>query len=133
MNDCYEHLSDINAVHDALHKVIDENATREEATFEGNQHVQEQEEEERSSVDRLSRDRNDEQLSTENVGSKQGADNQVVDIEEHIAHDASHKVADDNATREKAALEGDEHVQQQVGEEQSSVYRLSKDGNDEEL
>ncbi|XP_019266232.1 PREDICTED: uncharacterized protein LOC109243711 [Nicotiana attenuata] len=133
MNDSFEHLSDINVVHDASHKVADENATREEAAFEGDQHVQEQVEEERSSVDRLSRDGNDEHLSTENVGSKQGADDQVVDTEEHAAHDASHKVADENATREEATLEGDQHVQQQVGEEHSSVDRLSKDGNDEEL
>ncbi|XP_070029499.1 uncharacterized protein [Nicotiana sylvestris] len=81
----------------------------------------------------LSNYREYDRLSTENVGSKQVADNQVVYIEEHATHDPSHKVADDNATRKEAAVECDEHVQQQGGEEQSSVYRLSKDGNDEEL
>ncbi|XP_019256344.1 PREDICTED: uncharacterized protein LOC109234736 [Nicotiana attenuata] len=112
MNDYYEHPSDTNAVDDASDKVADVNATREEATFEGDQHIEEQVEEECSSADRLSRDGNDEeQLSTENVGSKQ----------------------DDNATRNEAAVECDEYVQQQGGEEQSSIYRLSKDGNDEEL
>ncbi|XP_070026646.1 uncharacterized protein [Nicotiana sylvestris] len=125
MNDCYEHLSDINVVDDASHKVADVNAIRGEAAFEGDQHIQEQVEEERSSIGRLNRDgNNEEQLSTENVGSKQGTDNQVVDTEEYVAHDASHKVTDDNATRKEAAVEGDEHVQQQVGE---------KDGNDEKL
>ncbi|XP_070014917.1 uncharacterized protein [Nicotiana sylvestris] len=107
MNDCYEHPS----------------------AFEGDQHVQEQVEEECSSADRLSRDGNDKaQLSTENIGS-----NQVVVTEEHIARDALRKVVDDNATHKEATVEGDEHVQQQGGEEQSSVCRQSKDGNDEEL
>nr|XP_016458707.1 PREDICTED: uncharacterized protein LOC107782345 [Nicotiana tabacum] len=133
-NDCYEHPSDINVVDDALDKVADVNATREETTFVGDQHVQEQFEEERPSADRLSRDGNDEaQLSTENIGSKQGAYNQVVETEEHNAHDALCKVADDNATHKKAAVKGDEHAQQQGGEEQSNVCRQSKDGNDEEL
>uniref|UniRef100_A0A1U7YIR9 Uncharacterized protein LOC104247496 n=1 Tax=Nicotiana sylvestris TaxID=4096 RepID=A0A1U7YIR9_NICSY len=116
------------------YKVADVNATREETTFVGDQHVQEQFEEERPSADRLSRDGNDEaQLSTENIGSKQGADNQVVETEEHNAHDALCKVADDNATHKEAAVKGDEHAQQQGGEEQSNVCRQSKDGNDEEL
>nr|XP_016469804.1 PREDICTED: uncharacterized protein LOC107792126 [Nicotiana tabacum] len=134
VNDCYEHPSDINDIDDASDKVIDVNATREEVAFEGDQHVQEQVEEERSSADRLSRDGNDEaELSTENIGSKQGADNQVVETEEHTAHDALRKIAEDNATRKEAVVEGDEHVQQQGGEEQSSVCRQSKDGNDEEV
>ncbi|XP_019224700.1 PREDICTED: uncharacterized protein LOC109206335 [Nicotiana attenuata] len=97
-------------------KVADINATHEEAAFEGDQHVHEQAEEERSSADRLSRDGNDEeQLATENVGSKQCADNQV---EEDAAHDPSRKVADDNATRKEAAGECDEHVQQQGADDQ---------------
>ncbi|XP_070002471.1 uncharacterized protein [Nicotiana sylvestris] len=113
MNECYEHLLDINVVDDVSHKVVDANATREEVAFEGDQHVQEQVEEERSSADRLSRDGNEEEkLSIENVGSKHGADNQVVYSEEHVAHDVSHKVADDNATCKEAAVEGNEHVQQ---------------------
>ncbi|XP_019225248.1 PREDICTED: uncharacterized protein LOC109206840 [Nicotiana attenuata] len=107
MNDCYEHPS----------------------AFEGDQHVQEEFEERRSTADRLSRDVNDEaHLSTENIGSKQGADNQVVETEEHTAHDALCKVADDNATHNEAAVEGVEHVQQHGGEEQSSVCRQSKGG-----
>ncbi|XP_070004317.1 uncharacterized protein [Nicotiana sylvestris] len=103
-----------------INHFVEVNATREEVAFEGDQHVQEQVEEERSSANRLSRDGNDEaELSTENIGSKKGADNQVVETEEHTAHDVLHKVADDNATRKEA--------------EQSSVCRHSKDGNDEEL
>ncbi|XP_070009545.1 uncharacterized protein [Nicotiana sylvestris] len=130
MDDCNFDLSN----HREYDRVNECNATREETTFEGDQHVQEQVEEERSSTDRLSRDENDEeQLSTENVGSKQVADNQVVYTEEHVTHDPSHKVADDNATRKETTVECDKHVQQQGGEEQSSVYRLSKDGSDEEL
>ncbi|XP_070004931.1 uncharacterized protein [Nicotiana sylvestris] len=133
-NDCYEHPSNINVVDNALDKVADVNITREETTFVGDQHVQEQFEEERPSADRLSRDGNDEaQLSTENIGSKQGAYNQVVETEEHNAHDTLCKVTDDNATHKEAAVEVDEHVQQQGVEEQSSVCRQSKDGNDEEL
>lgn len=63
----------------------------------------------------------------ENVGNKQGADDQVVDIEEHDAHNAWHKVADEDVICEEAGLEGDEHVQQQVGEEHFNIDRLSKD------
>ncbi|XP_070005793.1 uncharacterized protein [Nicotiana sylvestris] len=114
--DCYELPSDINAVDDSSDKVTDVNATCEEATFEGDQHVQKQVEEERSSADILSRDGNDEeQLATENVGSKQCAYNQV---EEHAAHDRSRKVADANATRKEAAGECDELVQQQGADDQ---------------
>ncbi|XP_070001857.1 uncharacterized protein [Nicotiana sylvestris] len=99
------------------------------STFEGNQYVQKQVEEHSSSADRLSRDVNDEaHLSTENIGSKQGAHNQVVETEEHTAHDALRKVADDNATHNEAVVEGVKHVQQQSGEEQSNVCRLSKGG-----
>nr|XP_009759682.1 PREDICTED: uncharacterized protein LOC104212173 isoform X1 [Nicotiana sylvestris] len=110
--DCYEPPSDINA----SNKVADVNVTHEEASFEGDQHVQKQVEEERFSADILSRDVNDEeQLATENVGSKQCADNQV---EEHAAHDPSRKVADDNATRKETTGECDKHVQQQGADDQ---------------
>ncbi|XP_070011284.1 uncharacterized protein [Nicotiana sylvestris] len=113
---CYKHPLNINVVDDASDKVADVNATREEAAFEGDQHVKKQVEEERSSANILSKDGNDEeQLATENVGSKQYADNQV---EEHVAHDPSRKVADDNATRKEAIVEYDEHVQQQGADDQ---------------
>lgn len=56
MDDSFEHLSDINDVHDASDKVEEENDTHEEVALEGGQHVQKQVEEEHSSVDRLRRE-----------------------------------------------------------------------------
>nr|XP_033509754.1 uncharacterized protein LOC117274528 [Nicotiana tomentosiformis] len=92
MNDSFEPLSDINVAHDPLHKVTDENVTGEEAALEGDvqvfeevQRVEQQVEEEYTSIDRLSKDGYDEQLSTENVGSKKGSADEVVDTEEHAS------------------------------------------------
>nr|XP_033509823.1 uncharacterized protein LOC117274604 [Nicotiana tomentosiformis] len=93
MNNSFELQSDINAAHDVLHRVADENVRGEEAALESNvqvfeevQCVEQQVEEECFSIDRLSKVVGyDEQLSTENVGSKKGADDEVVGTEKHVS------------------------------------------------
>jgi len=86
MNDSFEPQYDINVAHDGLYKVADENVRVEQAdvkgqvqVFEQVQCVERQVEVECSSVDRQSKVVGyDEQLSIENIGSKKGADDDIV-------------------------------------------------------
>ncbi|XP_070026030.1 uncharacterized protein [Nicotiana sylvestris] len=85
--DCYEPPSDIN---DASDKVADVNATHEEATFEGDQHIQNQVEE-HAAHDPSRKVVDDNATRKEATGEcdehvqQQGADDQVVGTEKHAS------------------------------------------------